>query len=78
MAQDSERVAFAGRDVHIAVKEGRPVAVAALAHASGWPCSTIYDSIKRGEIEVVRIGSAMRVKPSSARRLLGIEEERAA
>ncbi len=53
---------------------GRNVRVPPLARAAGFAPGTLYNAIKTGEVKAVRIGKSVRVTPSEARRVLGIDE----
>lgn len=41
-----------------------------LASLTGWPTSTLYSAIRRGDIRAVRIGKSITIPMSEVRRLL--------
>jgi len=53
---------------------GRCVRVRPLARAAGFAPGTLYNAIKAGELKAVRVGKSVRITPSEARRVLGLDE----
>ena len=60
------------------IAENRSVRVGDLAKAMSMPKPTLYAAVNRGEIRAVRIGRAVSIPAAEARRLLGIDDPRAA
>ena len=55
------------------VAEGKSVRVAQLADETGMPQSTIYNLVKTGRIEAIRIGRGIVITARAARPLLGMD-----
>ncbi len=56
------------------IAQGRGVPVRLLADAVGVTPTTIYALVQRGELRAYRIGEAVRIVPTEAARLLGLEQ----
>jgi hypothetical protein len=66
------------KELQAALADGRPVKVRPLARALSMSPNAIYEGIKRGEVESVRIGRTVRIPNSVARRLTGYADPEAA
>lgn len=62
-------------DVVKRAREGRPLKVPDLADATGFSRNALYQAIKRGELDAIRLGRAAVVPAPAALRLLGIKPE---
>jgi excisionase family DNA binding protein len=49
--------------------------VGEISERTGLPASTLYDAIKRGEVEALKLGAAVYVPREQALRLIGEEPE---
>lgn len=62
-------------DVVKRAREGHPLKVPDLAQATGFSRNALYQAIKRGELDAIRLGRAAVVPARAALRLLGIKPE---
>lgn len=65
-------------DIRARILAGKNVPVPPLAEEVGISRNGLYQAIKRGEVESVKIGRAIFVPAHEGRRLLGIDDARAA
>lgn len=60
--------------VYTSIEAGNHVKIAPLARALNMSLGGLYSMVRRGQVKGVRIGAAVRVPASEARRLLALPE----
>ena len=63
------------KELHAAIAEGRAVDIPPLATALGVSLVSLYAAVRRGEVPATKIGKRRVIPASTAKKLLGIDQE---